>query len=112
MVFPVPKNLGDKILSALGLVVTISGIVAGFATGNGAVGLAGAATGVGMMAKGMEEFINGTVPLEQAVKDIIDGYLEVKDNASSVVAEAKTEPVAVGATAAESAMTVDKTVVG
>ena len=78
-------KLGDKILTALGFIVTVAGIATTFATGFGATGIASIATGVGMIAKGCEEFYNGDTT--QAVSDIVQGTDQVKAAAPKAAKE-------------------------
>ncbi len=77
MGFPIPKSTGDKILSVLGAVVTVCGIAASFASGQGLTGIASSIGGVAMIAKGMEEFING---------DVVDAAADVESGAKAVAA--------------------------
>jgi hypothetical protein len=99
MQLPIPKSMGDKILTALGLVVTISSLLSAFLAGQGYVGVAGTLTGVGMTAKGMEEFIGGG-NLQQAVEDIINGIEAAKNATPAAVKEAEaTTPTQAEATA-------------
>lgn len=68
----------DKILTILGFVVTIAGIASSVATGAGYTQVATIIAGIGMMAKGCGDFINGNVAtatqeLTTAVQDVKAG---------------------------------------
>ena len=76
MGFPIPKSTGDKILSVLGAVVTVCGIAASFASGQGLTGIASSIGGVAMIAKGMEEFLGGK--MSAAVSDVVAGAETIK----------------------------------
>lgn len=110
MGLPIPKSVGDKILSVLGLVVTITGVVASVFAGAGYTGIATSIGGVGMTAKGMEEFINGDTV--QSIEDIVNGILEAKKAVPAAEAEVKAQPDQVAVTAVEAAVAVDKAVIG
>ena len=90
--FPIPKSLGDKILSVCGGVVTVIGVVTTFAkafAGQGfdVTGIIGSLGGAGMIVKGMEEFINGDIA--DAATDISGGVKEVESSAPAAKAEVK-----------------------
>ena len=98
---PIPKGTADKIITILGGVVMIAGIVVSFAKGQGLEGIAGIGTGVGMIAKGMEEFMGGNV--SAAVADVEAGLSEVKASepaAKADVASVEANPVPVAEAAA------------
>ena len=71
-------KMGDKILTALGMVVTLAGLVSSIYGGN-TTSLGLVAGGVGMVAKGCEEYYNGDTA--QAAQDIVAGGRQVKAGA-------------------------------
>jgi hypothetical protein len=73
------KN-GDKILTALGAIVTIAGMISAF-YGNTTVGISGIAGGAGMIAKGCEEFYNGDSA--QGTADVVKGAQEANTAAGN-----------------------------
>ncbi len=90
--FPIPKSLGDKILSVCGGAITVIGVAITFVkafAGQGfdVTGIIGVLGGAGMIFKGMEEFINGDIT--DAANDIATGTKEVETSAPAVKAEVK-----------------------
>ena len=102
MGLPIPKGTSDKIITILGGIVVIAGIVVSFAKGQGLEGVAGIGTGVGMIAKGMEEFLGGQT--SAAVKDVVAGAQTIKTSEPAAKIDVQTigaNPVPVAIAAAE-----------
>jgi hypothetical protein len=102
MGLPIPKGTADKIITILGGVIMVVGVIVSFAKGQGLDGIAAAGTGIALIAKGMEEFIGGNV--SAAVADVVSGVEQVKASEPAVEADVKTieaNPVPVAIAAAE-----------
>lgn len=69
----IPKSVADKVLVVLGTLIVVADFVAKLSLGTG---LTGDAIGVGMIVKGMEEFLTGDTV--SAVKDFITGAKAVE----------------------------------
>jgi hypothetical protein len=85
--FPIPKGTADKIITILGIVILVADNVSKLALG---VGISGDAVGVGMIAKGMEEFLGGNT--SAAVADVTTGAKTIA--ADSPAAKVEVEAIA------------------
>ena len=114
MGLPIPKGTSDKIITILGAVVMVTGIVASFATGQGDVAIASIASGAGMIVKGMEEFLGGN--MSAAVSDVVAGVETIKAAEPAAKEEAvaiSKDPVPTAVAAAETvAAVIDEKKVG